>query len=267
MNTFLLWEGKALGALGNAPEDTPSLTVYQNPDGGAQRAGIVICPGGAYAGLADHEGAPVAHWFESIGIRAFVLRYRLGPRYHHPVMLHDAERAIRYVRAQAQKFGVDPKRIGVLGFSAGGHLASTVSTHFSPGKAEDTDPIERVSSRPDFSILIYPVITMRDPHTHAYSREMLLGQHPSQKDIDDLSNERAISLDTPPTFIVHGANDDAVPIQNALGYANGLADHRVPFEMHIPGNGPHGFGLGYPNSPQDWRALCAKWLESKHLLP
>ncbi len=264
MNTYRLWTGDAPGALGSADADTPTLSDY-GATASIGKPACVVCPGGGYGALAPHEGRPVAEWFETKGVRAFVLKYRLGPRYHHPVMLHDAERAIRYVRANAVELGVDPSRVGVLGFSAGGHLASTVSTHNGPGKTEAVDPVERQSSRPNWAVLIYPVVTLHDPYAHKGSRENLLGPHPDGRAVADLSNEAAVSLDTPPSFIFHGADDEAVPIQNSLQYAKALADHRVPFELHVPQHGPHGFGMGEPGSPQDWRALCARWLEERGL--
>ncbi len=261
MKTFRLWEGDAPFALGKNDEDIPTLTVISDDKAGQKRPAFVVCPGGGYGALADHEGLPIAEWFESIGVRAFVLKYRLGPRYHHPVVLGDAERAIRMVRSNATAFGVDPGRIGILGFSAGGHLASTASTHYSPGKAGRSDTVELVSSRPDASILIYPVITLMPPFAHEGSRENLLGKSPDPKLVEGLSNQKAVSLDTPPTFIFHGADDHAVPIENALMYATALSGHKVPFELHIPHHGDHGFGLGTPGSPQDWRKLAERWLQ------
>ena len=265
MKVYRLWDTAAPGALGTADADIPTLTDYGTPSSPAKSA-CVVCPGGAYAGLAEHEGHPVAEWLEGIGVRGFVLKYRLGPRYHHPVMLHDAERAIRYVRANAASLGVDGSRVGILGFSAGGHLASTESTHNSQGDAQNPDGVERQSSRPNWAVLIYPVIDMKEPYVHAYSREMLLGKNPSQRDIEDLSNYNAVSLDTPPTFLCHGANDEAVPVQNSLKYATALADHKVPFEMYIPQQGPHGFGLGKAGSAQDWTPLCAAWLRGRGII-
>lgn len=230
--------------------DEAALTILSEKSGESKPAFIVF-PGGAYAMLAAHEGLPVGEWFESVGVRAFVLKYRLGPKYHHPTMLNDAHQAIRLVRSRASEFGVDPKRVGILGFSAGGHLASTASTHFDK------------ETRPDAAILIYPVISMLKPYAHEYSREMLLGKNSSDRDAEALSNYRNVSLETPPTLLVHGADDDAVPVQNSLLYAEALAEHRVPFELHVPQHGPHGFGLGTPGSAQDWRALGERWLRGR----
>jgi acetyl esterase/lipase len=259
MRTIRLWEGDAPGAVGKEDLDIPTLTVLSETAGEAKPAFIVF-PGGAYAMLADHEGMPVARWFESVGVRAFVLKYRLGPRYHHPVMLGDAARAVRLVRSHSAELGIDPKRIGVLGFSAGGHLASTISTHHDSGASSSSDPIDRVSSRPDAAMLIYPVISMTPPFGHAYSREMLLGKSATDQQAEALSNDKTVSLDTPPTFLCHGANDDAVPVQNSLLYSQALADHKVPFELHVPKHGPHGFGMGEPGTAQDWRPAAERWL-------
>lgn len=263
---YRLWEQAAPGALGSNPEDVPTLTTYSDPHPNEERTAVVVCPGGGYGGLAPHEGQPVAQWFESIGIRAFVLKYRLGPKYHHPVELGDAERAIRFVRAHGRDWGIHPNKIGVLGFSAGGHLASSVSNHNSPGSTVSVDMMDRVSSRPDFSILLYPVVTMQDTFTHHGSRENLLGKTPDPSLVEMLSNEKAVSLQTPPAFIFHTADDDVVPIENSLQYATALRGHRIPFELHVPTHGPHGFGLGKPGSELEWRALCERWLQQRGLL-
>src|SRR5437870_6888064 len=175
---IILWPNGAPGAVGKEPIDIPTLTPYLAPKEKATCAAVIVCPGGGYSHLADHEGRPVAEWLNTLGITAFVLKYRIGPRYHHPAPLQDAARAIRLVRARVKEWGLDPERIGILGFSAGGHLASTAGTHFDSGKPDSSDPIERVSSRPNLMILIYPVITMRE-FTHAGSKRMLLGENSS----------------------------------------------------------------------------------------
>jgi acetyl esterase/lipase len=256
-----LWEGDAPGALGTAPTDIPTLTEVSDEKPDTERAAFVVCPGGGYGGLADHEGRPVAEWFESIGVKGFVLKYRLGPRYHHPVEVGDVNRAIRFVRAHAASFGVDPKRIGVLGFSAGGHLASTAVTYFDDGHAGSSDPIEKVSSRPDLGVLIYPVITM-GPLGHGGSRENLLGKNPPESLVTALSSEKNVSLNTPPCFLVHGADDTVVPVENSLMFSTALSGHKIPFELKVVQHGPHGFGLGEKGSPMDWRPECAVWLKS-----
>src|SRR5437016_14589050 len=184
---ILVWPAGAPGSLGNEPGDIPTLTPYLPPKEKATGAAVIVCPGGGYTHLAEHEGGPVAEWLNSIGVTAFVLKSRLGPRYHHPAPLQDAARAIRTVRARATEWNIDSKRIGILGFSAGGHVASTIGTHFDSGKSDAFDPIERVSSRPDLMILIYPVITMRE-FTHAGSKRMLLRENPAEL-VALLSNE------------------------------------------------------------------------------
>src|SRR5215204_5851378 len=195
---IILWPQGAPGALGREPADVPTLTPYLAPKERATGAAVVVCPGGGYQHLADHEGRPVAEWLNSVGVTAFVLKYRLGPRYRHPSMLQDAGRAVRTVRARAAEWGLDPERVGVLGFSAGGHLASTAGTHFDAGRPDAADPVERVSSRPSVMILIYPVITMRE-RTHAGSRRNLLGEEPAPELVALLSNEEQVTKETPPT--------------------------------------------------------------------
>ncbi len=257
-----LWEGDAPGAKGTAPEDTPTLTEVSPPDTSKLRPGFVVCPGGGYGGLADHEGVPIAQWLESIGIKALVLKYRLGPKYHHPVEVGDANRAIRYVRANAATLGIDPKKIGIIGFSAGGHLTSTAVTMFDSGHPDNhVDPVELASSRPDVGILIYPVITM-GPLGHGGSRDNLLGPNASPELVNALSSERNVSLQTPPCFLVHGANDTVLPVENSLMFASALAGHRIPFELRVVEDGPHGFGLGRAGGATDWRGLAQRWLAS-----
>ena len=254
-----LWPAAAPGALGSAPEDIPTLTPYF-PKEKATGSAVIVCPGGGYQHLADHEGKPVAEWLNSIGVTAFVLKYRIGPKYHHPAPLLDAARAVRLVRSRAAEWKIDPKRIGVLGFSAGGHVASTIGTHFDSGKPDATDPIDRLSSRPDLLVLIYPVITMGE-FTHAGSKKQLLGENPTSDMVKLLSNEEQVTRDTPPTFLIHTANDSAVPVENSLRFAEALRRVGVPFELHIYERGPHGFGLGGDNPIlSTWPARCADWL-------
>ncbi len=254
-----LWPDGAPGAIGKEPADIPTLTPYL-PKEKATGAAVIVCPGGGYSHLADHEGRPVAEWLNSIGITAFVLKYRLGPRYHHPAPLQDAARAIRLVRARAAEWQIDPKRIGILGFSAGGHVASTIGTHFDAGQPNSADAVEKVSSRPDAMVLIYPVITMGG-FTHSGSRKRLLGENPSADMVTLLSNEEQVTKQTPPTFLVHTANDAAVPVENSLQLADALRKMGVPFELHIYERGPHGFGLGGKNAVLlSWPGRCADWL-------
>lgn len=257
---IVLWPDGAPGAVGKSPTDIPTLTPYLAPRDKATGAAIVVCPGGGYQHLADHEGGPVAEWLNSVGVTAFVLKYRLGPTYHHPAELHDAARAIRTVRARAKEWGIDPQRIGILGFSAGGHLAATAGTHFTAGQADAVDPIERVSSRPDLMILIYPVITMRD-WTHGGSKLNLLGKDPPADLVALLSNEEQVTKETPPTFLVHTMTDTTVPVENSMMFATALRKAGVPFEFHLYERGPHGFGLA-PKDPilSSWPGRCADWL-------
>jgi acetyl esterase/lipase len=257
---IVLWPGGAPGAVGKEPVDIPTLTPYLPAKDKMTGAAIIVCPGGGYTHLADHEGGPVAEWLNSLGVTAFVLKYRLGPRYHHPSMMQDAARAIRLVRSRAGDWGLDPQRIGILGFSAGGHLASTAGTHFDSGKADASDPIERVSSRPSLMILIYPVITMKEK-THAGSKKNLLGEAPTTELITLLSNEEQVTKETPPAFLVHTMNDTVVPVENSLDFVAALRKLGVPFEFHLYERGPHGFGLGVKDPIlATWPDRCADWL-------
>ncbi len=255
---IVLWPAGAPGAIGSV--DIPTLTPYFPEKGKATGAAIIVCPGGGYSHLAEHEGRPVAEWLNTLGITAFVLKYRLGPRYQHPAPLQDAARAIRTVRARAAEWQIDPQRIGILGFSAGGHVASTIGTHFDAGKPGDSDLIERVSSRPDLMILIYPVITMKE-FTHAGSKRLLLGENPAADLVTLLSNEEQVKKETPPAFLVHSASDAAVPVENSLRFVEALRKAGVPFELHVYERGPHGFGLGGKDPIlSTWPARCADWL-------
>jgi acetyl esterase/lipase len=250
-----LWPDKAPGAIGAEPKDIPTLTAFLPADGEGTGAAMVICPGGGYGGLAPHEGAGYAEWLAKNGVAGFVLKYRLGSGgYHHPVMLNDAARAIRLVRSRAAEWKVDPKRIGVMGSSAGGHLASTILTHFDPGQVDAADPIDRLSSRPDLGVLCYPVITMGE-FTHGGSKKNLLGENPSPELVDLLSNEKQVTRETPPTFIFHTYADNGVPVENALLFAEALRKNKVPFDLHIYEKGGHGMGLG----PQRDKGLYHPW--------
>lgn len=258
---IVLWENGAPNAVGNQPQDVPTITPFPAPKDRATGAAVLVLPGGGYSRLSDvKEGSSVAEWLNSLGISAFVLKYRLGPRYNQPNQLLDAARALRTIRARAKEWNLDEKRLGILGFSAGGHLASTLATHFDAGKPDAADAIERVSSRPDLHILIYPVITMGDL-THAGSKKNLLGENPSADLIRLYSNELQVTPETPPAFLVHTTTDTAVPVENSLQYAAALRRAKVPFELHIYERGPHGFGLA-PNDPvlATWAARCADWL-------
>lgn len=261
-NAELLWPAGAPGALGTQPEDQPSLTPYVLPKGSGSGTAIVICPGGGYQNLAmDKEGYAVAKWLNSLGVSAFVLKYRLGPRYHHPIELQDAQRAIRMVRTRAAQYGLQPDRIGIMGFSAGGHLASTAGTHFDSMDAAAADAIERASSRPDFLVLCYPVISFTT-FAHAGSRRNLLGDNPDPKLVENLSNELQVTKDTPPTFLFHTTTDATVPVENSVMFYSALRKAGVPAELHIYERGPHGVGLA-PNDPvlSTWPARLADWLK------
>lgn len=258
---IVLWENGAPNAKGNAPEDIPVITPFFAPKETATGAAILVLPGGGYQHLAsDHEGVKVAEWLNSLGVSAFVLKYRLGPKYGQPNQLLDAARALRTIRARAKEWNLDEKRIGILGFSAGGHLASTLSTHFDAGKPDSKDEIEKLSSRPDLQILIYPVVTMGE-FTHKGSKKNLLGENPSEELVKLYSNELQVTKETPPAFLIHTMTDTAVPFENSMQYAAALRKNGVPFEFHLYEQGPHGFGLGKNAYLQSWSARCADWLE------
>ncbi len=259
-----LWEGGAPGALGDTERDQPTITVSLPEGESANRSAVVVCPGGGYGALAfNHEGIQVARWLNSLGVAAVILRYRYGPQYGHPIPLGDAQRAVRMTRWHAKEWGIDPDRIGIMGFSAGGHLASTAGTHFDSGNPDSEDEIDRVSSRPDFMILIYPVISMLDGVTHEGSRRNLLGEHPDPELLWLLSNEKQVSPNTPPTFLVHTTEDEAVPVENSLRFYRALVEAGVPAEMHVYERGRHGFGLAPGDSVlSTWPKHAAMWLES-----
>ena len=261
----LLWPGGAPGAVGTDDLDKPSLSIFLPPAGRATGSAVVVCPGGGYGFLAvDHEGKQIAQWLNSMGIAAFMLKYRLGPRYHHPAPLLDAQRAIRTVRSRAAEFGISPDSIGIWGFSAGGHLASSASTHFDAGDPKAADPIDRVSSRPDFAILAYPVISFTTEYTHKGSRENLLGKDPDPKLVEYLSSEKQVTRDTPPTFLFHTDEDVVVPPENSVLYYLALRKAGVPAEMHVFQRGPHGVGLAATDQTLVvWQQVLANWLRTR----
>jgi acetyl esterase/lipase len=264
---FPLWPEGPPGVARDAPGLRPTLTLYQPPPEKASGAIVVVCPGGGYGGHADHEGRPIAEWLNGLGVSAVVLKYRLAPLSHHPAMLEDAARAIRTVRANAEGWKVDPKRVGVLGFSAGGHLASTIATHFDDGDPAAKDPVDRLSSRPDRAILIYPVISLVTPYTHQGSKRNLLGQDPPAALAESLSNELQVTPATPPTFLAHTDQDSAVPPENSLLFALALRKAKVPVELHLFEKGQHGLGLGRPGFAfSEWPQLCARWLDGQGFL-
>ena len=266
--TLLLWQNGAPGALGQSEDDKPTITAYRPWGHNLSGTAVIVAPGGSYGFLAsNHEGRQVANWFNALGITAFVLKYRLGPRYHHPIELGDAQRAIRLVRSRAREFEISPDRIGMMGFSAGGHLASTTATHFDSGNPAAADPIDRVSSRPDFAILGYPVITLEAPYAHQGSVKNLLGDNPDPKLVEELSNERQVTPQTPPTFLFATSDDDVVPVENSVSFYVALHKAGVPAELHVFEKGPHGVGLALGNPALgEWPALLANWMRQRGLL-
>jgi acetyl esterase/lipase len=261
----LLWPGGAPGAVGNEDVDKPSLTIFLPEGVRATGVGVVVCPGGGYAVLAmDYEGTQIAEWLNSFGIAAFVLKYRLGPRYHHPAPMLDAQRAVRTVRANAGKFHLNPHDIGIWGFSAGGHLASTVATHFDSGDPQAADPLDRVSCRPDFAILAYPVISFTTEYTHRGSLENLLGKNPDPRLVEYLSTEKQVTPETPPTFLFHTDADRGVPAENSVLFYLALRRAGVPAELHIFQHGPHGVGLAPTDQVlAEWGDCLANWLKAR----
>ena len=276
-----LWNGKVPGAIQSDEfkqnVDTtagwidkhsivkPDLYFYPAPAEKATGTAVVICPGGGYSGLAiRHEGLQVAQWFNSVGITAFVLTYRqpddaimenksIGP-------LQDGQRAIRLVRRHAKEWGINPEKIGIMGFSAGGHVASTISTHYNE---KVYDPVDSTNARPNFSLLIYPVISMDSTITHSGSRVNLLGSSPTPERVMHFSNELQVNEQTPPAFVVHSLDDDVVPVQNSIKYALAMKKHHVPCELHIYESGGHGYGMAPGGSTQSmWPEVCLKWLDA-----
>lgn len=261
----LLWPNGAPKAMGEAEADKPGMWVYpaENPNGAA----IVICPGGGYSVHAtDHEGVDPARYFNSIGVTAFVLRYRLSP-YRHPVPLMDAQRAIRLIRAGRERWGIDETRVGIMGFSAGGHLTSTAVTHFDRGNADAEDVIERQSCRPDFGILGYPVVSFVAEYSHRGSGRNLLGENAAEADLQALSNDQHVTQETPPVFLFHTSEDLAVPPQNSLAFYAACHKAGVPAELHIFQQGPHGVGLAFEHPAlEQWITLAGTWLRQNALL-
>lgn len=260
--TIPLWAGAAPGAQGTGPEDIPTLTIYMPRSTAGPLTAVVLAPGGGYRNLAmNHEGRQTANYLNSLGLAVFVLKYRLGPKYQHPIELGDMQRALRIVRARAAEWRVAPERIGAMGYSAGGHLAASAATLFEPGRTDASDPIDRVSSRPDFSILGYPVISMTETWTHQGSKTMLLGANAPADLARAMSLDTRVTAQTPPTFLFHTNADTAVPVENSVTYFMALRKAGVPAEMHIFKNGPHGVGLAQDDPVlAQWTTLLANWL-------
>jgi acetyl esterase/lipase len=260
----LLWPNGAPNAQGETAEDQPSIEAFlvSSPK---PAPCIVVCPGGGYWVRAGHEGAPIAEWLNTLGISAFVLNYRVKP-YMHPTPLLDVQRAIRTVRSRAAEWNIDGNRIGVLGFSAGGHLASSAAVHFDLGleQGRPLDAIDAVSARPDLLVLCYPVVTFQPPFLHEGSMQALIGEEPDAGLRNLLSGELEVKPQTPPTFLWHTANDEAVPVENSLMFALALGKLGIPYELHVFEDGHHGLGLA-PEHPAvaEWTKLCANWFATR----
>ncbi|MDA0658379.1 MAG: alpha/beta hydrolase [Planctomycetota bacterium] len=267
---IVLWPDGAPGAKGTAEADVPKLFVYPAAESRNSRTAVVICPGGGYQNLAiEHEGKQIATWLNSLGITAAILDYRVaGKGYAHPAPLQDAQRAIRVVRSHSDSWQVDQNRIGIIGFSAGGHLASSAGTHFDAGDPTSSDPIDRLSCRPDFMVLCYAVIAFDQPYTHRGSQRNLLGENPSKELVQSMSSEKMVTAETPPTFLWHTNTDDTVPPENSAEFYLALCRAKVPAELHIFETGDHGLGLA-ENFPavKPWSRLCETWMRSHHWLP
>jgi len=261
-NSIPLWPDGAPNALGDTPEDRPRLTPFL-PDGVHPTAAVVVCPGGGYHKRAPHEGGVVAQWLVSLGIAGLVLDYRVAP-YRHPIPLGDAQRAIRLVRAMADTWRIDPERVGILGFSAGGHCAASAATTFDHGDSNAKDPVDRQSSRPDALIGCYPVITFTEPHGHQGSMENLLGvtaEHIDERLRLDVSLETQVTCETPPTFLWHTASDPGVPVEHSLMFAAALSSCGVSFALHVFPAGGHGLGLAEDHPiVRRWTDICRTWL-------
>ena len=268
----LLWPHGAPGDTAKPDLDKPSIKIFPAPADKATGAAVVICPGGGYGFLADnHEGKQVAEFFNNLGVTASVLKYRIASKVRpapiHPAPLHDAQRAIRLVREHATEWHVDPHRIGIMGFSAGGHLASTAGTHFDDGKSDAEDPIDRQSCRPDFLILGYPVITFEPPTAHMGSRHNLIGKNADDKLVEYYCNDKHVTAKTPPTFLFHTDADNGVLPENSVLFYLALKKAKVPAEMHIYEKGPHGVGLAQSDPVlKTWPDRLAAWLSVRGLL-
>ena len=255
----LLWEN-APGLDLELSADVPGVEPYL-VDTEVPLPAVIVCPGGGYIRRVDREGEPIARWLNTLGLHAFVLTYRVAP-YRYPYPTLDGKRAVRVVRHRAAEWGVAPRAIGIMGFSAGGHLASTVATHFGEYEAPAMDPTDNVSCRPDFAILCYAVINMADSFAHHGSAINFLGDCPSADLLEKFSNEKHVTADTPPCFLWHSTGDTAVPARNSLAFADALAAHGVPFGLHVYPGGPHGWGHGWNGDDScNWQSSCREWLQ------
>ena len=265
----LLWPRGAPHAKGEEEIDRPSLALYPSAAEKANGTAVIVCPGGGYARLAKiHEGRDVAVYLNGLGVSAFVLSYRVGPKYHHPCPMLDIQRAIRLVRSRAAEWKIDPARIGVMGFSAGGHLSATAMTHFDDGKPDADDPIEKAGCRPDFGILVYPYILLDKPYTHQGAKKNLLGDRVEDAGlVEDLSNVYRVTEKTPPCFFIHASDDKVVPPDHSIEFYLALRRAKVPAEMHFYEKGGHGFGLA-PKDPvlSTWPDRLSAWLGQRGLL-
>ena len=261
----VLWPEGAPGAQGTADEDRPTITVFLPTGPNGTKTGVLVAPGGGYQHLAiDKEGFAVAKWLNDRGVAAFVLKYRLGPKYHHPIEIGDAQRAIRTIRAHAAEYGIASDHLGMWGFSAGGHLTATAGTRFDAGKPGSQDLVEREGCRPDFLVLAYPVITLLPPYGHIGSKKYLLGDHPAPALLQSLSAETRVTKETPPTFLFSTTDDATVPVMNSVMFYSALVKAGVPTEMHIFQHGGHGAGLAAADPALSvWPDLVIKWMRER----
>lgn len=264
-----LWPEGAPGALGTSSNDIPTITPFLADGAAATGSAMVICPGGGYQHLAPHEGKDYALWLNQHGVTCFVLKYRLGSSgYRHPAMLKDAARAVRWVRQHANDYKIDANRVGIMGSSAGGHLAATLLTHFDSGKQVSPDAVEKESSRPDLGILCYPVISMGN-FTHRGSHNNLIGTNASAELEKSLSNELQVTTNTPPCFLWTTFEDKTVPMENTLMFASALREKNVPFDLHIYQKGRHGLGLNDKppfEKTHPWAQDCLFWLKQQNFV-
>lgn len=278
--TIKLWKGDIPFSNGTIGEEEitdrghvrnvqdPEIIVYLPEKKKATGAAVVICPGGGYGILAiKHEGHDIARWFNEFGVAGIVVKYRLPTSDNitdkSEVAMTDAKRAIRMLRYNSIDWGIQPDKIGIMGFSAGGHLASTVGTHFDYGEADSEDPIQKVSCRPDFMILMYPVISMSEDFMHSGSMKNLLGENPSKEQMLRFSNEKQVTVETPPTILIHSSDDKAVPVANSIKFYEALTQNGVSAELHIFNSGGHGFGLGRKDGTSHnlWAENCKAWMK------